>query len=348
MNDESENGSSITSRCVSIIRPTAISIHASALIFPVCVMNAPFVSVIIPAFNDFDGLQRCLQALEQQTYPADGYEIIVVDNNSTDNIEPVVAPFPHVRLSFESIRSSYAARNKGISLAKGEVLAFTDADCIPAPDWLSNGVTQLLRVDCCGLVAGRVQTCFQDPAHPTAVELYDSIYAFPQKAYVEHYKFGVTANLFTFKQRFEQVGLFDQSLKSGGDYDWGWRVHSAGYPLVYADNATVQHPGRRSLKELSKKVTRVIQGHYELKKRHIYPPIKFVTGALADLLIPFRSIPSILLNRRLMGSKQKLQVIGVTILIRYVKGWERLRLQIHEFVHGVNRVLPLTARTSEK
>jgi len=98
--------------------------------------STPFVSVIIPVYNDPERLKTCLQALEEQTYPQSSYEVIVVDNGSDESIEPIVTEFNQAKAGYEPHPGSYAARNKGLSLARGEVIAFTDADCIPALDWI--------------------------------------------------------------------------------------------------------------------------------------------------------------------------------------------------------------------
>ena len=115
-----------------------------------------FVSVIIPVFNDTEKLQLCLKALENQTYPQELYEIIVIDNNSDRNITEVTKQFKQVSLTQESKRGSYAARNQGIKIARGDLLAFTDSDCIPTANWLENGVNKLLLVSNCGIVAGKI------------------------------------------------------------------------------------------------------------------------------------------------------------------------------------------------
>ncbi|MEQ8961723.1 MAG: glycosyltransferase family A protein, partial [Coleofasciculus sp. C2-GNP5-27] len=90
--------------------------------------------------------------------------MIVVDNASDEaaDIKGVVAQFGQAIAAYESTPGSYAARNKGISLAKGEVIAFTDADCIPDAKWLESGLHRLLTIPDCGLVAGRVELFFQN------------------------------------------------------------------------------------------------------------------------------------------------------------------------------------------
>lgn len=144
----------------------------------------PFVSVIIPVFNDVEPLKLCLAALAEQSYGSSRYEIIVVDNgsDSLEQVKAVVEPYEQVILTTEPAPGSYSARNKGLSLAKGEIIAFTDADCIPALDWVEKGVGLLNQTPNCGLVAGQIQLFFRNPHQPNMVELYESIRALPQKS----------------------------------------------------------------------------------------------------------------------------------------------------------------------
>src|SRR5918998_5105397 len=108
--------------------------------------RAPFVSVIVPVYNDQEDLVLCLEALENQTYPKDRYEVVVVDNGSKESIEPVVSRFTCASAAREDRPGTYAARKNGLRLARGEIIAFTDADCIPTPQWLEKGVGKLLEI----------------------------------------------------------------------------------------------------------------------------------------------------------------------------------------------------------
>ena len=226
----------------------------------------PFVSVIIPVFNDAKRLQICLQAIVQQTYPQDCFEVIVIDNGSDPNqaIAPVVNCFSNVTAAAENFPSSFAARNRGLQLAKGEVIAFTDADCIPAHDWLEQGVQTLLRTPNCGLVAGRVEVFFKQPDRATPVELYERITAFPQQELIERYHYAATANVFTYKQVIDRVGGFEANLKSSGDIEWGQRIAAFGYTQVYAESACIAHPARDSFAQLFKRTVRLTGGLYDL------------------------------------------------------------------------------------
>ena len=121
----------------------------------------PFVSVIVPVRNEESYVADCLRSLLNQDYPWDGFEIIVVDNDSSDRSADVIAQFS-VRYVFEKKRGAAAARNAGVRQSKGELLAFIDSDCIAPPDWLSSLVLAFNRreVDAIGANA------FTQKEHP--------------------------------------------------------------------------------------------------------------------------------------------------------------------------------------
>ena len=285
----------------------------------------PFVSVIIPVFNDAQRLRGCLEALVCQSYPRSCFEVVVVDNGSSDDPCAALAVLPTAQLANEARPGSYAARNVGLALAVGSILAFTDSDCVPEPDWIARGVARLHASPGCGLVAGGITLFFHDPLRPTATELYESVTAFPQQRYVERDHYGATANLFTRREVFDLVGSFDASLTSGGDREWGQRVYAAGLELIYADEVRVRHPARRSFGELAHKITRVTNGIERLRARR-GGALPALTKALAkDLLPPARKIRGILTDRRLRGPAQRCQVIGVLLGLRYARAWARVR-----------------------
>lgn len=293
-----------------------------------------FVSVIIPVFNDSERLNLCLQALEEQTYPKNLYEIIVIDNASEEEVESVVGRFSQTLYTRESKPGSYAARNKGISLAKGDIFAFTDSDCIPNRDWLERGIARLLQVTNCGLVAGRVNLFFKDKERPTTAELYDSITFLQQNKYIKDLHFGATANLFTFKSIFKRVGLFDAKLKSGGDKEWGNRVFASNYELVYCDDACVNHPTRHSFRELREKVIRVTGGLHDLQVKDNTALWMLIRQLRKFLQLPalsiFRSVSS---EKRLKRSEHKVRVMLMMIIVHYIKYWTRIQLQLDFLLH---------------
>ena len=288
----------------------------------------PFVSVVVPAFNDGARLALCLEALERQTYPRELYEVVVVDNGSDEPPAPLVARYRQARCCVEPRPGSYAARNRGLSQARGEVVAFTDADCVPAPDWLERGVAALLRRGPrCGLVAGRVEIFFRDPRRPSAVELYEGLTALAQRIYVEQGRFGATANLFTFRAVFERAGPFDGAVKSGGDVEWGQRVASLGYEVVYSDEARVAHPARRTFGHLYRRVARVAGGFHELGRAQRCQYISLGRGFVRDSLPPLRASLRVLRGARPERLADRLKVVGVMFFVQYAQVWELLRLR---------------------
>jgi glycosyltransferase involved in cell wall biosynthesis len=290
------------------------------------------VSVIIPVFNDAHRLTICLEALENQTYPKESYQVVVVDNGSKEDISNLVGQFSQSVLAHEARPGSYAARNKGISVSKGEVLAFTDSDCIPSVDWIENGVEAIRISPDCGLVAGKIEMFFRNPGRLTAVELYEKIYAFDQRDNVQIKKYGVTANLFARRKVFDTVGLFDATLKSGGDLEWGNRVWDAGYALIYADQVCVAHPARHSLRQLYKKRVRVLGGINAINENPSYN----LSNALTDL--KNISIYTLWLTRSLIkgmppsekfeNARQKAQYLFVFPYVRVISIFEKWRLHV--------------------
>jgi glycosyltransferase involved in cell wall biosynthesis len=202
------------------------------------------VSVIIPARDAARWLGACLDAIAAQT-AAPAHEVIVVDDASADDTAQVARSHPAVtRVVTGSGRGSYAARNAAVALGDGEVLAFTDADCVPDPGWLAAGVGAIESG--AGLAGGEVvSVALRHP--PNAWERYDRAMYLRQDELIREERFAATANLFVRRTVIDDVGAFDASLRSGGDYEFGRRATGAGYRLVYAPEACVVHRPRASL-----------------------------------------------------------------------------------------------------
>ncbi|QDG54566.1 glycosyltransferase [Persicimonas caeni] len=229
----------------------------------------PSVSVIIPVYDDYKRLERCLYALEGQTYPNDRYEIIVVDNGTPEERVPdIEETFSNVRAIREETPGSYAARNAGIAAATGDVFAFTDADCLPAWDWLERGVEALERDPEIGLVGGQILLFANNEDEMTLAETWEMLDGFPQEKYVEEYNFGATANVFTRREVVEDVGPFNLEFYSGGDREWGERVAADGWKVVYAAGVRVRHPARRTLGALLRKTLRTTRGDFQRQQQH--------------------------------------------------------------------------------
>jgi glycosyltransferase involved in cell wall biosynthesis len=287
----------------------------------------PFISVIIPTYNDPDRLQLCLQRLENQTYPRHKYEIIVVDNGSINPIEESHLP-ANVILLLENRPGSYSARNKGLSMAKGEIIAFTDSDCLPTSNWIEMGVKHLLFSSDASIIGGHIQVFPQDPNKITLVELYESVAAFPQETFIQESHFSATANLFTFRHVIDEVGPFSEKLKSNGDMEWGQRAHARGFHTAYVADVIVKHPARHSLRELYNQATRIAGGTYDGRPANQPTFLGLDKETIIGFMPPINSIKRVWHDPRLTTRKQALQAAFVVIFVKYCKAWERLRLSL--------------------
>ncbi|PUB17205.1 glycosyltransferase [Yoonia sediminilitoris] len=258
------------------------------------------VSVIIPTYADWDRLAHCLSALEKQDFPVGDFEIIVANNNKKpDTPSGLVCP-SNVVVIHVATPGSYAARNAAVAVSKGDILAFTDADCIPDHSWLSEGVKEFDNNPDVDLVAGGVRFIWQGSA-PNIVETYDSIFNLQQQNFAR--KGGAaTANLFVRRDVFDRFGLFDETRFSGGDIDFTKRATSGGAKLVYAEDARINHPARQNLGEVIRKARRMT-GAGILQKRQ----------EKKNIIIPHldRLFPSFKAMKRIYKSGNATLVTGV-------------------------------------
>jgi len=284
------------------------------------------VSVIIPVYNDSENLLNCLAAVERQTLHKSKFEVIVVDNGSSRDIGSALKSYPAVNTVYEPKVGSYAARNRGISSSGGDILAFTDSDCIPARDWLEKGLSSLLNKTNVGFVAGKVLFFARDENNMTGVEIWEMLYNYEQESFIRDRHFGLTANLFTRRGVMDEVGLFNSDLKSAGDYEWGNRVYDKGFNIYYDGDLVVMHPARRTYSELAKKVRRLIGGQLDVGiinrnecKR------KILIDAIPPVVSLFRFLKSDEYNS-LDRFDYKIKAITVFIFLRYATVYEMTRL----------------------
>ncbi len=233
----------------------------------------PKVSVVLPIYNgaaDFPELINCLLA---QTYPKERVEYLLVDNNSSDSTSELLklavlnSPIQIRALSENEIQSSYAARNKGIREAKGEIIAFTDADCRPQPEWLKSLIQPFVNPNVV-IVAGEITAL---PGNSLLEQYADRQETLSQKHTLANKfcAYGQTANLAIRPLAFEKAGLFRPYLTSGGDADICWRILQLEIgSLEFAPQAIVQHRHRSTLKELKSQWRRYGRSNRYLHQLH--------------------------------------------------------------------------------
>jgi glycosyltransferase involved in cell wall biosynthesis len=217
-------------------------------------MQFPFVDVIIPHLNDRERLAVCLDLLSRQSYPAERFRILVVDNGSERPIDDVVARFPNAAAAFETERGCGSARNCGAALTTGDVLAFTDSDCQPDADWILNGVRRL-AMGGADIVGGDIRVFAAEQDRPTDVELFDMVLGFEQKRYVTRKHFSAGANIIVPRKVFQAVGPFRDGTMPE-DLEWGRRAVALGHAIAFAGDVVVRHPARRTWSELKGKAAR--------------------------------------------------------------------------------------------
>lgn len=248
----------------------------------------PFVSVIIPVYNGGFAFEKTIESLLDQSYPKDCYEIIVVDNNSTDTTRDIVKKYPVVLLQEIHRQNSYAARNRGIKHAKGSIIAFIDSDCIADRDWIMRGV-ECLEVKKVDSVGGAILFTFSKK--PSVAELTDSLINLDNEYSINKNGLAKTANLFTYKKNFDDIGLFNTRYTSGGDGQWTAHARNHGKTIAFCSQSVVYHPARK-FSELIKKHIRVGGGSsavWKVQGRGLFWRI-MICGYLLLPLFPFKII----------------------------------------------------------
>ncbi|ELY93323.1 glycosyltransferase, type 2 [Natrialba hulunbeirensis JCM 10989] len=224
------------------------------------------LSIIVPVYNDPAGASGTIESLLPQL--GGDATLTVVDNNSNDDTPHVVAECitesDQATLCFEQERqSSYAARNTGTQETDSEILAFVDADMTVPDDWLESALHEFETTNA-DYMGCNVELTLPD--NPTLAARHDHHTGFPIEQYLEYQQFVPTCCLFVRRHVFEDVGLFDHRLTSGGDKEFGNRVHEAGYKMHFAEDVTMSHPTRNSLRALIKKDRRVGRGLCQLQQ----------------------------------------------------------------------------------
>jgi glycosyltransferase involved in cell wall biosynthesis len=205
----------------------------------------PLFSIIIPTYARPRQLAACLQSLARLDYPQDRFEVIVVDDGSETSPEAVAASFCgqlDLTLLTQQHAGPAAARNTGALWAKGEILAFTDDDCAPAPDWLQNLAARFdTAADCA--VGGRTLNALADNLYSTASQLIVDVVYTHYNANPNQASFFATNNLAVPADRFKKTGGFDATFFPfvSEDRDFCNRWLHQGYRMIHAPEVLVYH-----------------------------------------------------------------------------------------------------------
>lgn len=206
----------------------------------------PDFSIIVPSYNRPSEVADCVASLARQDYPRDQFEVIVVDDGSVVSPAACIEPFRgrlDVRIHRQTNAGPSVARNRGAHLARGRLLAFTDDDCRPDPDWLKKLAARFASTTDPVIIGGEVRNALLDNPYATASQMIVEVgYAYHNR---DHNKarFFTTSNLAVPASHFRQLGGFDESFgkHASEDRELCGRWQHRGYRMIYAPEVVVHH-----------------------------------------------------------------------------------------------------------
>ena len=196
--------------------------------------SLPFVSIVLPVFNEQKYLQSCLATLRQISYPKDRYEVITVDNGSTDDSFNIAQQYADLALQLPDVNVG-AVRNYGVKHAKGSVLVFLDSDCLVPQNWLELGVA-LLAADSRSVYGGNLYL----REHPAWIEKY---WLLQESDGNVSQKDLLGSCIFIYRDDFLSCGGFDEQLTSGEDSALSQQLKASGFSVVIDKSIGVVHLG---------------------------------------------------------------------------------------------------------
>jgi len=213
-----------------------------------------FLTVAIPTYHRAARLRETLTSLARQDYPADRWEVLVIDNNSPDETAAVVAEFagarPAPRYLKETSQGLDYARNRAIAEARGDIIVFADDDILAEPTWLTE-MNRPFANDAAGTISavgGEVIPVFPDGLPAWVAEWHSPLAFRPEAGPLAAAQSPMGANLAIRREVFARLGVFHTTLDraagnyfSGGDAEMIRRIHAAGGEVWFAPAAAVRH-----------------------------------------------------------------------------------------------------------
>lgn len=269
-------------------------------------------SVIVPVYNEKDNINRLIYSLLNLKFDDGEHELIIVDNNSSDETLSVLLQYEgKIKAASENKQGSYAARNRGINKSSGAYLCFTDGDCAVDENWLLKAQETIERGDP-DLIAGKV---INTEPKKNLYAIYDDLCFLKQDQMVKR-KSAATANLIVSREVFEVAGMFDAEMMTGGDKEFTKRAVNQGFKLVYNDQVIVYHKSRSSFSDIRKKLSRFWLDSKKFKNTLkkisglcLMPGIKTLTRAAINKEIGFITYLQLLAVSFFLGLSVSIQVL---------------------------------------
>jgi len=284
------------------------------------------ISIVIPHLNQEDFLRVGLKALHQQRNTAADLEIIVVDNGSARLPVEICCQWPDVRLLSEPTPGPGPARNRGINEARGEILAFIDADCRADPGWLAAIQAAFINPET-NIIGGDVRVGYENVSRPTFLEPYESIYSYRNNEHIAE-GFSGTGNLATRPSVIAEIGMF-AGIEVAEDRDWGLRARAAGYAISYVPDMIVFHPARKTFAELALKWDRHIAHDYERFRSRRLAGLRWLARALAVAGSPLFEVRTLLFSPRVSGARERLLAFLCLSRVRLYRGRRMIAVWLH-------------------
>ena len=251
--------------------------------------ESPSISVIIPTYNRKEELTGLLSALEKQTRPATDFEIIVVDDGSSDDtlfyLKTLVASGKeNLLFCYQKNQGPGAARNRGMAMARGAFFAFTDTDCRPLPEWLEE-LIKLFSDKQVGAVGGAEEFEPAERALSRAIHFCmtsplttGGIRGTSGNKLARYYP--RTFNMAISREAFERTGGFKR-IYHGEDIELSFRIREAGLALRYNEKARVCHHRRSTIKQFFQQLLRMGEARVALARLHpkMLEPLHVVPAA---------------------------------------------------------------------
>lgn len=276
----------------------------------------PFVSVIIAHLNQPAMLATCLDSLLAGRRQPD--EIIVVDNGSTETPKALCARYPNVRLLSERRPGPGPARSLGAHHAQGDILAFTDADCLVDTGWLED-VAEGLSDPSAMILGGDVRIALAQPDRMTMLEAYESVFSFRVQDYIRRDNYTVTCNLAMRAKVFRNVGDF-AGLETAEDVDWGRRATALGYLILYRPKMVVRHPARADLIQMKVKWNRQTGHAFQDVGTSVTARLNWAMRGLAMFVSPVAELPKIAASDKIHGIRERFLAFYALTVIRFHRG----------------------------
>lgn len=231
-----------------------------------------FCSIIVPTYARPTQLAACLQALAALDYPRDRFEVLVVDDGSPTPSDSLVDSFRteiDVTLLVQPNQGPAAARNTGAARARGDVIAFTDDDCAPQPDWLTTLVTRYVASPT-ALIGGQTRNALDENLYATASQLLVSYLYDYYNAKPTPRRFFTSNNMALATAQFRDIGGFDVAYARAAaeDRDFCDRWQRRGYAMVYAPEAVVYHAHALNLRSFWRQHANYGRGAYRFHRMY--------------------------------------------------------------------------------